>query len=565
MDPIEIQKACMVGMILKRLLLTDNTLTYPLLQADLGRQRQDELPLSEREGKRPSYEPSRRNGTGHYAPSLKKGLESKWKVHIQDEESAAMQGLAVDDSRPWAKITETYMSRHHADTEPPLVRQNLHHGAADKVPPLPEQPRSMYKPQLRAKIGPEPASRPATKNPQVSSDHNQKQTIKVTESAPTKTSLPIRSRPLVSEQVVYNGLCKWLDPESEEPLFDVKLSLKIQINSDKAFLALSTLNKEDKLHNVLELSAPDIRDDCCRLYSREMASRSRYILQFPNASSAEKFGLYLESLQKAAARALRPRKNTDNQPTKTEIPSSYRPLLSPAEVESMPNACNPVKRDDCETKLVDVESPSTSEQEKKAPTIEDAADSLFNLIETILPEAAAAGLKVSEDAISDIQETAIESWLERGFLKSETDDMKSELLELLRILVRIKRKAEARKKVTRPESLKGFESPVCSAKRIKYSVSEIQNLCSGSTAAPGGLNRYSPDAAATVMSSNKASLDGNSALQKPDATTATPPLSSEKSTSMANKASPAAPKTANKGGILPLQSRSAVKGLGTSR
>lgn len=79
MDPIEIQKACMVGVILKRPLLTDNTLTYPLLQADLGRQRQDELPLSEREGRRPSYEPSRRNDTGHYAPSLKKGLESKWK------------------------------------------------------------------------------------------------------------------------------------------------------------------------------------------------------------------------------------------------------------------------------------------------------------------------------------------------------------------------------------------------------------------------------------------------------------------------------------------------------
>lgn len=369
----------------------------------------------------------------------------------------------------------------------------------------------------------------------------------------------------MSEQVVYNGLCKWLDPESREPLFVVKLSLKIQNNNDKAFLALSALHKEDKLHNVLELSAPDIRDDCCRLYSREMASRSRYILQFPTASDAEKFGLYLESLQKAAARALRPQKNTGNQPTKTEIPSSYRLPLSPTALESMPNACNPVKRDDCETKLVDVESPSTSQQEKKAPTIEDAADSLFNLIEKILPEAAAAGLNVSEDAISDIQETAIESWLERGFLRSETDDMKSELLELLRILVRIKRKAEARKEVPKPKSLKGFESPVCSAKRIKYSVSEIQNLCSGSTAAPGGLTRYSPDAAATVLSTNKASFNGNSALQKADATTATPPMSNEKSTSMANKACPAAPKTANKGGISPLQSRSAVKGLGTSR
>lgn len=48
------------------------------LQADLGRQRQEELPLSARELKGPSYLPNGRNGVSHYAPALKKDLETKW-------------------------------------------------------------------------------------------------------------------------------------------------------------------------------------------------------------------------------------------------------------------------------------------------------------------------------------------------------------------------------------------------------------------------------------------------------------------------------------------------------
>ncbi|KAG5976358.1 hypothetical protein E4U55_007340 [Claviceps digitariae] len=595
MDRNDVEKACM---------------------ADLGRQRQDELPLSEREGKRPSFQPTRGNGTGHYAPSLTKGLESKWKgiflrpglalsspaklanqnspVQIEDEESAEMQGLAVDDSRPWAKITETYMSRHHADTAPPLVGQRLRGGKAVNLHPRPQQPQNIHKRQSEDKAETITASRPAS-NAISKVETKTKSRNTVPESAPMTNPLPIRSKTFASEQTVYNELCKMVDPESKKPLFVVKLSLRIQNDSHKAVLVLAASNKEDKLHNVLDMPAPHIQDDYCLFYPRGMATRSRYMFQFPTASEANKFGLYFESLQRAAARTVgapsnsgNHSKNTKRRPRVRLPPSTTKEdfMLNksePGETSHSDKASNPEKRGEIETKLVDVESPSTTcEQEVKVPTLEDAAQSLFDLIEKILPEAAAAGLNVSEDAISDIQETAIESWLERGFLKSESDDMKSELLELLRILVRIKRKAESLKKAAQPkppvviQSLKDFESTASNANRIKYSFSEIQNLSSGSAAAPAGLNKsivtprrnqapgeYSPAAvAAAVVSKNKAWLSGNSTLQKPDATSLTPPMSNEKS---ASNACLVASEAGDKGGISSLQSPSVVRGLGTSR
>ncbi|QPH05378.1 hypothetical protein C2857_003131 [Epichloe festucae Fl1] len=557
MDSTDLQKACM---------------------ADLGRQRQDELPLSDREGKRPSYEPGRRNGTAHYAPSLRKGLESST-VHIQDEESADMQGLAIGDSRPWAKITETYMNRHHADTAPPLIRRESQGpkrlksvyptddeamgefgglvppgGIVVRLPPPAQQPHNL------------PEREPETK-PE-----------RIIESTPTKTTLPMKPKPLVSEQVVYRGLCKLLDAGTKKPLFVVTCALKIQKNSDKALIQLSAANKEDKSHNVLEISAPEIEGDCCRLCSRVMDSNFRYILQFSNVSEAKEFGLYLESLQKAAARALGA-VNPGSQPTGTDVPASFKLPTSNKE------CITTQKTSQNEAKLVDVESPSTPKQGTKVPTIEDAAQMLFDLIEKILPEAAAAGLNVSEDAVSDIQETAIDSWLTRGFLKSETDDMRSELLDLLRILVRIKRKAESRKQAAQPkpviqsviQSLKDFERADAKPHCIKYSVSEIQKLSSCSAPTPAGLNQsivtplrtqaarnYSSAAAVADMSKHKAWLSGSSAPQAVDTAIKTPPMSNEKSNA-GSKACPVVPNVANRRDISPPQSPSTVKGLSTSR
>ncbi|KAK2593880.1 hypothetical protein QQS21_008400 [Conoideocrella luteorostrata] len=553
--------------------------------ADLGRQRQEELPLSGKEGKRPSYAPTGRNGVGHYNPVLKRGLEKAWNVQIQDEESAQMQGLAVDDSRPWAKITKDYLHNHQAATAPPIIRQE-------------SQGRKRLKSEKSAgvasfgKLGGlvppggaairHPPSNPASKPIQMTAKSGESQSqnghvdrvvdtnLPATSSAP-QASFPIQpAKQLASEQVVHKGLCKLLDPRNMLPLFIINYSLKILNDSSKALIVLSA-ERGDKIHDVLDAKTPEFKDDRCRICSKAKDNGWAYILQFNNAPDAKKFCLFMENLQKAAARTLG-RSSIANKPATTPITTSIntpattstttpatQSLEPPTLTSSSASASMPyvvpstttastkavtVSNGDRETpKLVDVESPPREMQGAKMPTIEDAAEKLFGLIEDILPEAAAAGLNISDDAISDIQETAINSWLTRGFLKSESDDMKSELLDLLRILVRIKHKAERRKQENRIKpiikSLDGFHISEVKPSRIKYSSSEIESWAKSGVSPPTGLDKaivtprksrsvtgYSAAAAATGVSKHKSWL--SSKPQQHSIEIETPPLSAEK-------------------------------------
>ncbi|KAG6064312.1 hypothetical protein E4U32_000336 [Claviceps aff. humidiphila group G2b] len=569
--------------------------------ADLGRQRQDELPLSEREGKRPSYEPGRRNGTSHYPPSLKKGLEDKWKVNIQDDESAEMQGLDLGDSRPWAMTTEKHVSKHHADTAPRSAWRELQGrnmskpafqakkvpfkkpgrlappaGKAVLLPPAAQQPRKI------PKTRPERLSKLNTGQPNMLENSRPDWKLENAAVSAPATTLPARPEKILSEQVVYEEKCQWLDLESKRPSYFVTCTLKI-CRSAKAFLVFSASKKEDRAHNVLEVSAPDVQDDSCRLFTREMGSVKPFLLQFSNASDAGKFGLYLETLQKAAAAVLVAPAKSGYYSANSEGPSILRLPLPITEGMSKPNATksedatkldNAIKlqitSEGAVTKSTDEESSLTAyEQEKQVQAIDDVAESLFDLIEKMIPLAAAAGLNIAEDAILNMRETAIESWLTRGSLISETSEMKTELLELLCILVRIKYKAESRKQSARPKRAKppvllpplemGSIRP--DAKRIQYSIPEIQALCSRGTTTSGWLGtstvtpRRSPTVPVEVVSKHNAWIHGDSALQCPDATVAKRPISGEELTT----------KAPNQEGIPPPRSSSCIDGLGTSR
>lgn len=71
----------------------------------MGRLRQEELPLSNmpRHGRGPTYAPCGKNGTSHIPPDRKRVLSNKWGAKIEDEESRQMEGLEIEDARPWAK------------------------------------------------------------------------------------------------------------------------------------------------------------------------------------------------------------------------------------------------------------------------------------------------------------------------------------------------------------------------------------------------------------------------------------------------------------------------------
>ncbi|KAI1013579.1 hypothetical protein LB503_001573 [Fusarium chuoi] len=64
----------------------------------------EELPLGHQvRPDRPSYSPGLKNGTSHFSVSTKVDLKKKWGAKINDAESQSMEGLELEDSRPWAK------------------------------------------------------------------------------------------------------------------------------------------------------------------------------------------------------------------------------------------------------------------------------------------------------------------------------------------------------------------------------------------------------------------------------------------------------------------------------
>ncbi|GFP56996.1 hypothetical protein TASIC1_0007048800 [Trichoderma asperellum] len=131
--------------------------------------------------------------------------------------------------------------------------------------------------------------------------------------------------------------------------------------------------------------------------------------------------------------------------------SEKTPVQTPLSIEAS------LQRDTKESlageSLVDTEDDFCS---NPALTIEAAADHMQGLVQQILSEITAAGIKVPENGIDEIESTAISNWMDQGFMKTETqsDELKEELAELLRLLEIV-------------------EKP---SKRIKYTPSDIKEL-----------------------------------------------------------------------------------------
>lgn len=356
-------------------------------------------------------------------------------------------------------------------------------------------------------------------------------------SQPTpKNFVPVTKPPVVakmasSEGMTYQGNCKIKRNEPNSIVFLTSFTLKFSRDVRVGHLIFSAQGRDDKTQDVLSLKRPVVNEDVCSVEPIRASDGPGFLLKFPHNTDANKFGTYFESLQKMAARENNKQSNgqtsielakrpgngeaRSNQ-TSSQSESSERSQTSgqnAVSILSQPtnqghaennvavstNGTTPRENntragdDDRQSSacLVDVSDAPQKSQTEHNPefglkTIEDAADQLHNLINSILPQASAAGVLLSEDTIHDIEETAVDNWLSRGFLESETDDMKSEMLDLLHVLVRIKRKTQARKAAISVQQLIGpfqdfstkdtNDNDGKTSPRIQYSPKEITNL-----------------------------------------------------------------------------------------
>ncbi|PHH62970.1 hypothetical protein CDD81_6395 [Ophiocordyceps australis] len=407
--------------------------------ADLGRARQDDLPLSDKQKKGPSYAPGRRNGTDHIPPVIKKGLKVKWKVALSDAEAEQMEGLKVADARPWAKkMAKDFMARNAITSAPPKPCQYSK--------PKNSKPKSSTK--SLQQILQQPPCRPGGLPPpqqtfpkRVLRSNSARQVSTIVQTPQLHGQDALQQTTLFEADFLYfenllsqqrNGHC----------------AMKVYATEDCAFLIMIVEGISTMKINVVDISSTHIWEKCLLITAKRNDKTITWGMQFMTLDVTSRFKKWLDALRLAAT------------------------PISPDKVEDKATVAD---NEQPEHSLIDF---STTDEFD----YEGVAKQLQTLVARIIPECTENGLQMSNDAIHEIEETIIASWRQQGFLKNVPDNIEAELLEVLRSLLRFKRKAQEAKSVgfhltPTMKSLMELQLDMQSKpKFIKYSAKEIEEL-----------------------------------------------------------------------------------------
>ncbi|KAK4084260.1 uncharacterized protein Triagg1_740 [Trichoderma aggressivum f. europaeum] len=473
------------------------------LMAELGRSRQDELPLSN-QSKRPSYQPMR-SGTSHIPQARKDQLESKWGKKIIDEESQQMEGLELGSSRPWAKITNQYMARHAVESAPPRLAVRAPQTRPFAIPKAPSSTRSSKGvSNALAQASTHVSHQTAPRNGlRVSSGSSNQGQNAISTGRNLGEPRPTSSTPQHTvEHILSQGECMLID-ESDDSSVSAKFVAKVIMQRNEGLFMLMPSGQPQSVYNVLSLGVPVIQGPYCIIYGAR--NERLHKVKLRTTSAAESFQYLLKTLQQSARQFCEPRPAS---PKPAPIVAASKeeaanPLPTPSKTaskapEDVPEISDGDKRAALQTPQ-STEAPLQQDSERSLLNLEDepqpqlsltidaAADHMQRIVTQILSEITATGVNVPEKGVEEIESTAIANWMAQGFMESETgsDDMKDELVDLLRLLVRIKRKVQYRHGIsvgskdvsissaTLQDLQEIVEKP---SKRIKYTTADIKEL-----------------------------------------------------------------------------------------
>ncbi|PNP57646.1 hypothetical protein THARTR1_02644 [Trichoderma harzianum] len=476
------------------------------LMAELGRSRQDELPLSN-VSKRPSYQPIR-SGTSHIPQARKDKLESKWGKKIVDEESQQMEGLELGSSRPWAQITNQYMARHAVESAPPrLAAPQIRPFAIPKAPSSTRSSRAVSNVLAPASTHVSNQNAPRNGLRVSSGSSSQGQNAVSTgrnlgEPRPTSSSAPQQT----VEHILSQGECMLID-DSDNTSVSAKFVAKVYMQRNEGLLMLIPSGQPPSVYNVLSLGVPVIQGPYCIIYGAR--NERLHKVRLRTAAAAESFQYLLKTLQQSARQFCQPRPASpkpapivaaSKEEAASPLPApSKTPSKAPSKAsEDVPETAGGDKRaalqtppsteaplqQDSEKSLLNLEDEA---QPQPSLTIEAAADHMQRIVHQILSEITATGINVPEKGVEEIESTAIDNWMAQGFMESatESDELKDELVELLRLLVRIKRKVQYRHGISAGSNNVSISSATLQdlqeiaekpSKRIKYTTADIKEL-----------------------------------------------------------------------------------------
>ncbi|KAL7933267.1 hypothetical protein V8C35DRAFT_281089 [Trichoderma chlorosporum] len=497
------------------------------LMAELGRCRQDELPLSN-VAKRPTFQP-RGSGTNHIPQARKEQLESKWGIKIVDEESQQMEGLEVLNSRPWARYTNQFMTRHAIESAPPKLAMATH----QRPRAIPKAPSSIKSSKavnnVLVQASPPVSKQKASQNGlQISSGpKGQNQGMDNPAKKANKPKPTPSTTQQVIEQILSQGECELIN-ELDNSSVATKFVAKVHVQRNEGLLMLMPSGKPQSVYNVLNLGVPTIQGPFCIIY--DARNERLHKVKLRTSAAAESFQYLLKTLQQSARQFGQP-KPASPKPTPTivaakeqavhplQIPKSApvvavledqtnTPLQAPSKTaliapESLPESPSKTSTNGdaitAQHSVLPAKAPLQQEgqesllnledepQQQPSLTIEAAADHMQHIVQQILSEITASGVNVPEKGVEEIESTAIAHWVSQGFMASETesDELKDELVELLRLLVRIKRKVQYRHGISAASNSASISSATLQdlqeisekpSKRIKYTTADIKEL-----------------------------------------------------------------------------------------
>ncbi|KAF4511815.1 hypothetical protein G6O67_001023 [Ophiocordyceps sinensis] len=290
--------------------------------ADLGRARQDELPLSNRELHGPSFLPTRNNTARHIPAAYRENLKSKWSVQIRDEEAAQIDGLANDDARPWA-------TKRGLDIRPPEIpasRPLQAHSGNSKRPVFvaskapvgrlgglipPGTPSKASSPQIKpdglenARVSPAALRKPvpAQAKPTALDATSKRAALGATskpaalDATPKPTALagPPKKPPVPPHKSVCSGNCQLQSAAGTSPVM-VQFDMRINNVPPGAALIFVFPGNDRKVYDIQDLKVPVTDDQCCVVASND--GNTKYRVNLETIELTREFNKYLECLRR---------------------------------------------------------------------------------------------------------------------------------------------------------------------------------------------------------------------------------------------------------------------------
>ncbi len=356
-----------------------------------------------------------------------------------------------------------------------------------------------------------------------------------------------------ADHTLCHGKCAVKLPQAAEDI-TANFVLKIEKPTNRALLVLSAPGKPQRVHNIVDLKQPVIQNNYCLVASVPGRANVAYLLRLQTAELTAKFKLYLESLQVTMKRQQKstlplPKRTGDGTATGSgvrnngEASSQSSRSAMPAHGPSTPVSTAPLTTvasqgpsgSSAAPMLVDLDdSDESRDPANPYATIEDAADKLCTLMDSLERDFVDKGFPLTGDAVDELQDTAIDIWLQRGFLGAEDADIKEDMIKLLKSLFQVKRQAmQFRHKFKTSRVLRSSSTQVAESSsikslqelqlgpaprgRIQYTSEQISQLAAKATSRPKDLDRAEylpPPGTKRIKLSPAPKIDGLSQVRR---------------------------------------------------